>query len=105
MPARPEKLELSPSEVSITWDDGHVSTYSNKYLRSQCPCAHCVEEWSSRRILDPATIPGYIHALDYMTVGRYATQFLWSDGHDTGIYPYTLLRDLCPCQECQGPKQ
>jgi alkylation response protein AidB-like acyl-CoA dehydrogenase len=38
-------------------------------------------------------------------VGRYAISFVWSDGHDHGIYPYTLLRDLCPCPACRARRQ
>jgi DUF971 family protein len=33
-------------------------------------------------------------------MGHYAVQFLWSDGHYTGIYPYEFLRGACPCAEC-----
>ena len=25
----------------------------------------------------------------------------WADGHDTGIYSYDTLRQLCPCEQCQ----
>ncbi|MBI2846913.1 MAG: DUF971 domain-containing protein [Chloroflexi bacterium] len=104
MATKPERVELTPLEVLIRWDNGHASHYSNKYLRSQCPCASCVVEWTKRRVLDPATIPADIQALDYMEVGRYALSFLWSDGHDSGIYPYVLLEDLCQCQAClQSP--
>jgi DUF971 family protein len=35
-----------------------------------------------------------------MQMGRYAVQFLWSDTHDSGIYPFDLLRKLCRCSEC-----
>ena len=24
----------------------------------------------------------------------------WADGHHTGYYTFTLLRDRCPCPEC-----
>ena len=34
------------------------------------------------------------------TVGRYAVQLFWSDGHNTGIYSFDHLRDICPCAEC-----
>jgi DUF971 family protein len=27
----------------------------------------------------------------------------WSDGHHTGIYPWDLLRSLCPCPQCTAP--
>ena len=32
----------------------------------------------------------YPTAIHY--VGRYALQFVWSDGHSTGIYPFEYLR-------------
>ena len=35
-------------------------------------------------------------------VGRYAISFAWSDGHDTGIYPYDYLLQMCECEACAG---
>ena len=32
---------------------------------------------------------------DVSIVGRYALNFRWSDGHETGIYSFQYLRDLC----------
>ncbi|MCH7923485.1 MAG: DUF971 domain-containing protein, partial [Nitrospinae bacterium] len=29
-------------------------------------------------------------------VGAYAVNMSWSDGHDTGIYSFRFLRELCP---------
>ena len=37
-----------------------------------------------------------------LIVGKYAVQFLWSDTHFTGIYPFAMLRDLCTCEEHSG---
>ena len=88
--------------IAVEWGDGHTSHYDAKYLRVNCGCAECVEEWSKRRVLDPATVPADIRAEDYLMVGRYAVQFLWSDGHYTGIYPFDLLRRLCTCDECKA---
>ena len=104
MAIEPQKVEVQPGGITIQWKDGHKSFYPSKYLRANCGCAHCVEEWTNRRILDPATVPDDIGALDYMEIGRYALQFLWSDGHYTGIYPFTRLRELCPCEECARAK-
>ena len=101
MIVEPQQVEARPDGVSISWKDGHSSLYPSKYLRINCACAQCVEEWTNRKLLNPATVPENIQALDYLTVGRYALQFLWSDSHSTGIYPYTMLRSLCPCDECK----
>ena len=96
---RIENVELSEGGVSVQWSDGHTSPYDAKYLRLNCGCAECVEEWSRRKLLDPATVPADIRAEDYLMVGRYAVQFLWSDAHYTGIYPFEVLRALCQCDE------
>tara|TARA_Y100001001_G_C7705865_1_gene201462 strand:+ start:155 stop:472 length:318 start_codon:yes stop_codon:yes gene_type:complete len=93
------KIEIKESQVIVLWADGHESIYEAKHLRINCACAECVEEWSNRPLLDPASVPADLHAEDYLIVGKYAVQFLWSDTHFTGIYPFTMLRDLCPCEE------
>ena len=43
---------------------------------------------------DPASVPEDVHPLKLETVGRYALQIDWSDGHSTGIYPFRRLREL-----------
>ena len=96
------KVELSDESILVDWADGHHSVYDAKYLRINCGCAECVEEWSHRKLLDPASVPANIRAEDYLMVGRYAVQFLWSDLHYTGIYPFETLRKLCPCDECRA---
>ena len=96
------KIDIGPEGISIEWNDDHCSLYEAKYLRVNCGCAECVEEWSRRKLLDPATVPADIRAEDHLLVGRYAVQFLWSDGHYTGIFPFDDLRRLCPCAECKA---
>jgi DUF971 family protein len=32
-------------------------------------------------------------------VGSYALAPTWGDGHQTGYYPYVLLRERCSCPE------
>jgi len=41
-----------------------------------------------------------LHPVRAELVGRYAVQIHWSDGHATGIYTFSYLRNLCPCPEC-----
>ena len=107
MQAKPvaEKIELMEKGISVHWQDGHKSLYDAKYLRINCGCAECVEEWSNRKLLDPVSVPADILAEDYLMVGRYAVQFLWSDAHYTGIYPFGILRSLCQCGHCADSAQ
>lgn len=102
-------VEIGPTEdasaLRIRWADGHESVYLPRYLRLLCPCAGCVEEMSGRRLLSPDAVPADVYPLAIHYVGRYALQFQWSDGHDTGIYSYELLRRVCPCEACAGGEE
>ena len=94
------KIEIQDSNILVQWEDDHQSKFEARYLRINCGCAECVEEWSRRQLLDPATIQANLTAEDYLLVGQYAVQFLWSDAHYTGIYTFDLLRKLCQCNDC-----
>jgi len=91
-----EIRQHGPRELSIAWADGHESVISVRDLRLACGCANCVDEWTGEDRLDPASVPEDVHPVRIDSVGRYAIQIAWSDGHDTGIYPYERLRDLAP---------
>lgn len=80
--------------LRIEWMDGSESILRPYDLRISCPCARCVDEMTGRRILRPEMIPETIHPTAIHYVGRYALQFVWSDGHDTGFYPFDYLRRL-----------
>ncbi len=86
--------------LRIVWKDGHVSVFSPHALRLLCPCAGCIEEMTGRPILDPASVPEGVYPTAIHYVGRYALQFMWSDGHSTGFYPFEMLRRVCDCSEC-----
>ena len=103
--AQPKAVELQPDGIHIQWDDGHQGYYPYRYLRAECRCAGCVHEMSGRRMVGLKDIPEDVEALDWMIVGRYALQFLWSDAHDTGIYTYDMLREACRCELCSSAKE
>ena len=91
---QPVDVQLLLDAVHIRWDDGHETVLEHRYLRSQCGCAACVHEMTGQRLITIADIRSDVMALDWMQIGRYAIRFLWSDLHDTGIYPYEVLRAL-----------
>ena len=63
-------------------------------LRLACGCAECIDEWSGAGRLDPGSVPEDVRPVRIQTVGRYAIQIEWSDGHGAGIYPFARLREL-----------
>jgi DUF971 family protein len=93
-----EPIEISQesnTQLRITWADGRACNYDSATLRRACPCAQCVNEWTGERTLMPEAISNEVEISDLEIVGRYALNFRWSDGHETGIYSFQYLRDLC----------
>jgi DUF971 family protein len=95
--------------MEIVWGDGHVSRLNTTYLRKICPCATCrgthaapplsaaparkFSVLSDRQLL---LAKNEIHVERAYPVGNYAIGFLWSDGHNEGIYTFPYLRQMCP---------
>lgn len=90
-------------DLTIEWRDGVVAHYPFFYLRDMCPCASCIDEMSGQKTLDSKTIPADIHVAKAEYVGNYALRINWSDGHDTGIYSFSTLREAFELATQDGP--
>ena len=97
-----ELKKLGANQLAIMWNDGHESRYHVRKIRLECRCANCVDEWSRAKLIDEAKIPQDIVPRKIESIGRYALNFVWSDGHDTGFYTFDQLRSLCECEACQS---
>ena len=86
---------------AIDWADGHSSVYDFTALRWLCPCAYCRGEAGLPGWLDsaPTLSDEQTRMTDIHLVGNYAVSPHWGDGHSTGFYTFTLLRDRCPCPD------
>lgn len=82
------------SRLRIDWADGGHSELTPLALRLACPCAGCVDELTGKPILIPSQVDPNVYPEAIHYVGRYALQFMWADGHSTGIYPFEYLRQL-----------
>jgi DUF971 family protein len=90
-----EITQVDDATLTITWADGRVCKFEAPQLRRMCPCAQCVNEFTGERVLNPATISNDLTIEKVDIVGRYALTFRWSDRHDTGIYSFRYLREIC----------
>lgn len=103
----PQHIAISKSKgIKIDWKDGHTSEYDLKYLRDKCPCAVCTGAHGTPPREPSESSPFQMYApvlkmLSVEPVGNYAIRINWSDGHNTGIYSYEHLRDICRCPECR----
>ena len=91
-------LEIGPAEdeakLRISWKDGVATEYVTRDLRLLCPCAGCVDEMTGVRTLSDGQVNDSVYLTAIHYVGRYALQFVWSDGHSTGIYTFEYLREI-----------
>ena len=113
--SNPREITVSREkrEVHIRWHDGHESVYGFDLLRKECPCALCNDQRGKQAassvpsltvLSGPILTAGKIQVTEAKPVGRYAINFVWSDGHDSGIYSYSFLRAACPCPACREGK-
>lgn len=88
-----------PYLLSITWLDGLESTISLEQLRRSCPCAVCTGESVGDKIYSlprPIQIEAGVFDIESMkAVGNYAIAVAWQNGHNTGIYTWEKLREIC----------
>ncbi len=87
-------IEESDSEISINWSNSAESKYGASQLRRACPCAGCVNEWTGEKMLKDEAVADDLSFSRITVVGRYALNFHFSDGHETGIYSFEYLRKL-----------
>jgi prepilin-type processing-associated H-X9-DG protein len=101
-------LDLKQRILQITWQDGRVSQYDFDTLRRHCPCAECrtTEQGMAAVgvVLDKLKdAKGDIANADAVKfVGAYAINILFADGHGTGIYTWSYLRELAAHIEKQA---
>lgn len=77
--------------LEFCWGDGERYLATYQLLRASCPCADC-------KVLRAAGGDGDagddVQLADIRPVGAYGVQFVFSDGHDRGIFPWVFLKEL-----------
>jgi len=81
--------------LQFRWQDESSIVLTISALRFLCPCANCVSEINGERIIKREDVAADIALVDMQPVGNYAYRILFSDGHDSGIYPLKYLHQLC----------
>jgi len=95
---RPVNMEQIGNELAIKWEDHSETFVSLERLRRACPCAGCKGEVDVMGQLhkgpEIALSPASFRLQKITSVGGYAIQPVWADGHAFGLYPFDLLRRL-----------
>ena len=93
---RPLDLQTIGTELAIKWSDGGESFIPLERLRRACPCAGCKGETDIMGNLyknpeQPLTAKAFVLSR-IISVGGYAIQPVWADGHATGLFSFEYLR-------------
>jgi Mrp family chromosome partitioning ATPase/DUF971 family protein len=77
--------------VVLVFSDGREISAKAVDLRANCACALCISEVTGQKLVDIKKIPADINPTEILPLGNYAVGITWSDGHSSGIYPYSMF--------------
>lgn len=90
------RLHKDKANLTVAFDDGSF-TYPAEFLRVLSPSAEVQGHSPEQR----QTVPGKrsVKIADVEPIGNYAVRIKFDDGHSTGLYSWTYLRELGADQE------
>jgi len=86
-------LRQRSRELELEYAGGKSYSLSCEYLRVFSPSAEVRGHGSGQEVLQTGKANVGISAIK--PVGRYALQLVFDDGHDTGLYSWDYLYELC----------
>jgi DUF971 family protein len=105
-PAPPWPAELrfhkASSELLLRFDDGHEGSIPYELLRVESPSAETKGHGADRP--PPPAKKRKVGVIGAEPVGRYAVRIRFDDGHDTGLYTWSYLRELADQKDARMTK-
>ena len=99
---RPADIQRVGNELAVKWNDGSESFIPLEKLRWSCPCAGCKGEVDIMGHLhrgpEVPLPPTAFELVRFTTVGTYAIQPVWEDGHASGLYSFDYLRKVAQAE-------
>jgi DUF971 family protein len=93
---RPLDIQQIGNELAVKWSDGEESFIPLEKLRRACPCAGCKGETDILGNLyknpEQQLSATAFELVRFESVGSYAIQPFWRDGHATGIFSFDYLK-------------
>jgi DUF971 family protein len=87
------KYHKRSRELEVRFADGMNARLSAEYLRVHSPSAEVKGHSAGEGILVTGKETVGIQAIE--PVGLYAVRLVFDDGHNTGLYTWNVLYDLC----------
>ena len=90
------KLHKRSALLELVYIDGTIHQLSAEFLRVHSPSAEVRGHGKGQEVLQ--TGKRDVRLLNIEPVGNYAIKLSFDDGHDSGIYSWTYLHELCSKQ-------
>lgn len=91
------ELHRQSRTLELRYANGEQHTLSCEYLRVYSPSAEVRGHGQGQEVLQVGKVN--VAITDIKPVGNYAVQLFFSDGHDTGLYSWDYLYELCQYQK------
>ena len=86
-------------QLELAYGDDEAYSLSCEYLRVYSPSAEVRGHGAGQEVLQTGKAGVSISAIK--PVGHYALQLVFDDGHDTGLYSWDYLYELCAQQDAR----
>ena len=90
-------LHRHSQELELEYPGGETYRLKSEYLRVFSPSAEVRGHGRGQEVLQ--TGKKYVNIDKLHPVGNYALQLVFTDGHDSGIYSWDYLYELCEQQQ------
>jgi DUF971 family protein len=91
------QLHTASRILELAYGDSEHYALSCEYLRVHSPSAEVKGHGPGQKVLQVGKIN--VGISEILPVGNYALQFIFTDGHDSGIYSWRYLYELCQNQQ------
>ena len=96
-PPREIRLSADKTTLQITFASGQAARLTAELLRVESPSAEVQGHGEGQKTTPAGKKNSTITAI--APVGNYAVRITFDDGHDTGIYSWSLLQDYAARQD------
>jgi DUF971 family protein len=93
------QLRRRSRQLELEYTGGERYSLSCEYLRVYSPSAEVLGHGPGQEVLQTGKLNVGITAIK--PVGNYALQLVFDDGHDTGLYSWRYLYELCQGQDAK----
>jgi DUF971 family protein len=91
------QLHSRSRQLELEYEGGKCYSLSCEYLRVHSPSAEVLGHGHGQEVLQVGKMNVGITAIK--PVGNYALQLVFDDDHDTGLYSWNYLYELCENQQ------